>query len=924
MSRHPVVGRLDELSRVDAFLDRLADGPAALVLEGDSGMGKTTLWDRGVAAAVARDWRVLSIRPAESEATLSFAGLADLFDGVRDVFEMLPGPQLAALDVALLRAEPVGAPPDPRAVYAAALTVLREASTNGPVLIALDDVQWLDVSTEGSLTFALRRLEGEPIGWLIAVRGSPSTLPLGIARALPEERVTRLAVEPLSFDELAELLGARLDASFPPPILSSLYQMSGGNPFFALEIARATLRGDTHATGQALPIPKNLRDDLVRDRVGALPSLAQELLLYASACSRPTLELMEAALERSPLGPTLADVIDAGVVEQDGGEISFTHPIYRSAIYADSSREHRHRVHHRLSAVVGDVEERARHLALAADGADEAAASSLEHAAENARARGSTAAAAELCELAERLTPPDRVEEVLRLRSAAAEYRLLAGDYGRAVTLLESVTSAAPPGPQRARAFLDLGQILIVRDEERRAVDVLAQALDETGVGRAALSSIHAWRSYALASLGELHAAMRDADEALQLARSAGDAGALADSLMALASTQVWLGLGIDRALMTRARELESTSLPRSISQRSSFRLANMLSKTGAIEESRSMCASLLVEAVDTGDEDAGGLLRSELGWIEFLAGGWEASLDHLTRASGLAANHGARLGALALLEAHLGDADAARSHAKEAMDASARSGAVDAEILAMSALGALELSLGNAPGAHDHLERAWQLHRRAGFGEPAMFPFVADHAVTLIELGAADAAQEVVGWLEERGRVLERPWALAVAARARALLAAGEGNFPAAFEALTLALETHDRLPMPFERGRTLVVLGSVRRRAKQKRPARESLEEAIEIFERLGARAWIDRARAELARIGGRRAVAGKLTPAEERVAKLAVAGRTNREIAETLFMSVRTVEGTLSHIYAKLGIRSRTELAVFTDPDNEPPES
>ena len=148
----------------------------------------------------------------------------------------------------------------------------------------------------------------------------------------------------------------------------------------------------------------------------------------------------------------------------------------------------------------------------------------------------------------------------------------------------------------------------------------------------------------------------------------------------------------------------------------------------------------------------------------------------------------------------------------------SARSGAVDAELLALSALGALELSLGNASGARDHLERAWQLHRLAGFGEPAMFPFVADHAMALLELGANAEATEVVEWLEERGRALHRPWALAVAARSRALLAATDGDFQAAFEALAVALEEHERLPMPFELGMNAVILGTVRRRAKQK----------------------------------------------------------------------------------------------------------
>ena len=548
MSRNHVVGRVDELSRIEAFLDGLVEGPAALVLEGGSGLGKTTLWDRGVAAAVGRGWRVSSIRPAESEATLAFAGLADLFEGTLDLVEGLPAPQLDALEVALLRAEPVGPPPDPRAVYAAALTVLREAATHGPVLIAIDDVQWLDVSTAEAMAFALRRLTDEPIGWLLTVRGSASVLPLGIGRALAEERVGRVSIEPLTVDELAELVRARLGTSFPPAILHGMHETSGGNPFFALEIARATLRGDTRATGQALPIPRNLRDDLVRDRVGSLPSFVQELLLYASACARPTVELLEAALERSPVDASIADAVDAGILQRDGGTVAFTHPIFRSAIYAESSREHRHRVHRRLSEVMDDGEERARHLALAADGPDEAAASALEEAAGRARARGSTAGAAELCELAERLTPADRVADVRRLRGAAAEYRLLSGDYDAAFSLLESVVSIAPPGPDLAEALLRLGRAFVVRDDERRAVDVLTQALREDATPADVRSAIHMWLSTARLSLGDLQAALDDAEEALRLARSVDDPDALADALTALVAAQVWLGLGIDRA----------------------------------------------------------------------------------------------------------------------------------------------------------------------------------------------------------------------------------------------------------------------------------------------------------------------------------------------------------------------------------------
>ena len=256
----------------------------------------------------------------------------------------------------------------------------------------------------------------------------------------------------------------------------------------------------------------------------------------------------------------------------------------------------------------------------------------------------------------------------------------------------------------------------------------------------------------------------------------------------------------------------------------------------------------------------------------------------------------------------------------KAALTAADRTGSIDDELFARWALGLLRLSGGDAAGANEQLARAWDRHRTAGIGEPVMFPFVADHAEALVELGRLDPARDVVDWLEERGRTLDRPWAIAVAARCRALLAVAAGDLAAGLEHLDEAVAAHGSASMPFELARTLLVLGAVRRRAREKRSSRAALERAAGIFDELGARTWGARARAELARIGGRRASAGKLTEAERRVAKLAAAGRTNREIADTLFMSVRTVEGHLSHVYGKLGIRSRTELALFFGHDED----
>jgi ATP/maltotriose-dependent transcriptional regulator MalT len=909
-----IVGRGNELSRLDAFIDDVTNGPAALLLEGESGIGKTTLWKRGVAAAAERGWRVLSTRPAESEAKLSYAGLADLLEASDDVLQALPDPQRNALDVALLRTEPEDGSSDARAVSAAVLTALREAAAAGPVLIALDDTQWLDPSTASALGFAVRRLDSEPIGLLLARREAGSALPFGLSRAFPEGRIARIRLEPLSVDDLGALLHVRLGASLPRPTLKRLHEMSGGNPFFALEIARAELRGELRPTGAALPIPQTLREDLLRDRLRALPSANRETLLYASACSRPTVELLEAVTGSANVAGQLTKAVGAGIVETDGDDVRFTHPLYGSAIYAEASREHRHRVHRRLAETVEEPEERARHLALASDSPDREAAAALEDAARAAAARGSPIAAAELCEMAERLTPPKRASELRRLRMAAADYFLLAGDPQRALQLLQPVVVDTPPGPERAEALFRLGRLRFQLDDARGASEALADALLEAGVPSSRLSAIHAYRAWAVSWLGDFREAERHAGEAVRLAEFDDDRTTLADAL----STLIWmrgvLGKRIPRSLMERALKFEGVIQPLFAGDRPSAVHAGQLVWAGDLDEARTILVRLLDEAITKGDEDSIGGLHSRLGGVELLAGNWRASQAHHAQSMLRTSHPDDKLASMALLEACLGDTQAALADARRALDR--RTDDVFIEILARSALEFVELSLGNAAGANAHLARAWQLHRRWGIGEPAMFPFVADHIEALIELGENQAASDVLDWLEERGQALDRPWALAVSARYRGLLAAAHGDFQAAFASLDRALREHERLPMPFELGRTMLVLGAIRRRAKQKRPAREALEEALAIFERLGAPLWADKTRAELARIGGRRAMAGQLTEAETRVAKLAAAGRTNREIADALFMSIRTVEGHLSHAYAKLGVRSRTELALFFD--------
>jgi DNA-binding CsgD family transcriptional regulator len=196
--------------------------------------------------------------------------------------------------------------------------------------------------------------------------------------------------------------------------------------------------------------------------------------------------------------------------------------------------------------------------------------------------------------------------------------------------------------------------------------------------------------------------------------------------------------------------------------------------------------------------------------------------------------------------------------------------------------------------------------------GEPGSVRFVPDEIEALIALGRLDEADTLLGWLEKRGRVLDRASALAAAGRCRGLLLTARRDEAAALAAFERALAEHDRVSMPFDRARTLLALGAALRRAKRKRDARETLGQALATFERLGARIWADRALVELGRIGGRAPAEGALTPSEQRIAALVAEGRTNREVAAALFLSDRTVESHLTHVYRKLGVRSRAELA------------
>src|SRR5215469_16708673 len=455
-----VIGRDEELAAIGAFLDGVWSGPRALVFAGEAGIGKTLLWEAGVAQARGRGGRVLSCRGAEAEASLSFAALSELFGPIFDeVAPSLPGPRRRALAVALLLAEPGEERPDEHAIGLAVLDSLRALAVDRPVLVALDDAQWLDPASAAVLGIALRRLESQHVGVLATLRTASQTAgPLELERVFPHERLERRLVGPLSLSGVQELLKERLALELTRLELARFHEATAGNAFFTLEFGRELLRTGTRpATGRALRLPESLRG-LLASRLSRLSAETVDVLVHVAALSRPTVDLVTATCgDGESVLAALEGARREGVIELDDPRLRFAHPLLASVCYEQAPVWKRRAVHRALADVVADVEEQARHLALAAVGPDPIAAARLEAAAGHAAARGATAAAAELAELAVGLTADDPALTRKR-RLLAAHFHRLAGNSDESLTILKALLAEAAPGAERADVLFEIAQ----------------------------------------------------------------------------------------------------------------------------------------------------------------------------------------------------------------------------------------------------------------------------------------------------------------------------------------------------------------------------------------------------------------------------------------------------------------------------------
>jgi DNA-binding NarL/FixJ family response regulator len=908
-----IVGREAELDAVERFLDNVTTGPAALVIDGEAGIGKTTVWLEGVRSAESRLFRVLQARPAESESKLSYAALADLIGGAFDeTHTALPPPQERALATALLRAE-TSEPVDARTTATALVGVLTALAADGPLLVAIDDVQWLDPASARALEFAARRPPPR-LGLLLTRRAETAgEAPLGLGHALPDDRLDVCVCGPLSLAALHYLITSRLGTSPARPTLVRIAGACGGNPFFALEIARALARDrDERRLGDPLPVPASL-GELVARRVGALPAAAQKVVLVAASLSRPTLAMVSEALapECDAL-PALIAAEEAGVLVSAGERIRFAHPLLASAVYGTASHSRRRHLHRRLAEVVVDPEERARHLALSATKADATTAAEIEEAARRAALRGAQAAAAELFEESRRLTPAGRREEVVRRMLGQASALHGIGDLADARSLGERAVDDSPTPSLRAQGLLILANV----EWDAGATGAVIEHLEECLAVAAADRELHG-RVYTLlvhaTVLVDPKRALDHAEAAERLLSDERAPRLLAWVLINRFLAEALLGRGPRRALLERGLELEAKAGP--AAQKHPVPVI-WFDCTDEFDAARARHAIEDAWYRDRGDERTRAERLGYLVLAELRAGRWDlaeryanqscTAIEQLDASGPYALAFGWR----SLVDAHRGRTERARSTLRPLIEAAEQTKATWWVAHLLSTLGFVEFAAGN----HEASDQAlWQM--REHFDSIGVVDALLDrsepfHVESLLALGELDRAREALWRLEERGGTLPRRWIAVTLPRARALVLAADGD-PAAALAAVDELDGAAATDLPFELAWALLIKGRLLRRLKQRRSAAEVLREALTIFDRLGAPVWAQQARSELARVGPRRRSPDDLTATELRVAELTAAGLTNREVAKAAFMSPKTVEANLARVYRKLGIRSRAEL-------------
>jgi DNA-binding NarL/FixJ family response regulator len=608
---------------------------------------------------------------------------------------------------------------------------------------------------------------------------------------------------------------------------------------------------------------------------------------------------------------TVEDAVDAGVLLVEGARVRASHPLLAAAARKHSRPRERRELHRALARAVGDGELRALHLALATVRPDEGLAATVAAAAAGASARGARPDAVRLAEHALRLTPansPQRAERVLAL----AGYLEMAGELQRITDLLTPELPALPPGPLRARAWVLLaeGAHIETVDDYRRHLE---RALEETEHDSVLHAYVVANTSSAVIGVARIGEAEARTAEVLAAARADPEVERVV--LYALAWARGLRGLPVDDLC---ARFDEASATP-AYMRSSPDRIAGQrLVWRGELDQAWPALTRQLATADERGEAGSYAFQRLHLCELALRAGAWDEA-THLLDEWAQSAERDALLQRMyercrALLAAGRGLAGDAERWAAEAIAHAEAIGSQWEWLEALRARGLAALLVGEPARAAEALRLVWEHTRREGVDEPGVFPVAPDLVEALAELGELDEALAVTARLSELAERQEHPWGLATAKRCAAVVRlAATAYDEAAASALAESAADYGRLGLRFDEARALLSLGRAQRRFRKWGAARDALTGAVAAFDELGSPGWADVARSELDRVGARRAApSGELTAAEQRAAEMAAAGLSNKEIASALYVTVHTVEVHLSRVYAKLGVRSRTQLA------------
>jgi DNA-binding CsgD family transcriptional regulator len=924
-----LVGRAEETAVVGRFTSALAQGPACLIWEGEAGIGKTLLWTATVEAARLTGYRVLASRPAESEASLSFASLADLLGDVADeICPILPPPQRRSLEAALLRVDA-----DPEALDARALGMATHAglvalAVQQPVVVAIDDFQWIDRATLRVLQFVARRFERERFGLMLARRSTGQQEPgAAIEQVLAPERVEIRHVGPMSIGALHRLIEVRRGVSLARPALLHLERASGGNPLLALDIVEALERAGQPITAEMiLPVPASV-ERLVRQRLDALPAVTRRLLLAIASLARPEPETVEAITSGDDLFTVIRPAVDAGLLELEGQRLRFMHPLYRSAVYAAQPPEARRKMHRRLAAIVPDAEEAGRHTALGATPPDGAAAAAVAAGAESLYSKGALDGAAALYEHALRLSEP--MDTLARAERTLALARILweLGDLDGSRTMLREAPRTGIDRRIRAELLLLEATHVLWSDGAPLAIPLYVDALRWA----AGLPELEATVHLRIAYVADHDLAMAAMHARAAVDLVDGAAGAeelLASALLLLAELRLLIGDGYDATAVARGRALlaRRPNLARSATTFDARAVARERSwiiheATDGIRQARVELEAIRRDDALRGRERGMPIMLADLVELCCWLGDLPAARAYADEAAGLLGRTGrapypeaASLFASALVAEHEGDMQRAAQLSADAQRLAQGLGPSPLADRVSVVRGRIALSLDRPREAIAAFAAVEARLDAAGARHPLVYRFRGDQIEGLVLAGEVTAANEHLSQFEVAVRKTATPWGLAVVARSRALAAAASGRLGDAQAEINIALEHHAGLAMPIEYGRTLLLLGRVRRRQRRKRPAREAFIAARDSFASAGAAGWEGAARRELDRVGFRGSMVDGLTPTEWEVARLAASGMTNRQVADAMVLSPKTTDAALTRVYTKLGIHSRAELGAW----------